>query len=85
MLLGTILICAFDPQFTLSEVLVEVTSALATVGSSVGITAQLSQASQLVIIGLMFMGRLGTVTIANLLITGKEPKAHYSEENILIG
>ncbi|WP_323088990.1 TrkH family potassium uptake protein [Allobaculum sp. JKK-2023] len=84
-LLGTILICAFDPQFTLAEVLVEVTSALATVGSSIGITAQLSEASELVIIALMFMGRLGTVTIANLLITGKEPKAHYSEESILIG
>lgn len=84
-LVGTILICAFDPQFALGDVLVEVTSAFATVGSSVGITAELSLASEIVIILIMFIGRLGTVTIVNLLVTGQEPKAHYSEESVLIG
>lgn len=84
-LVGTILVCAFDPQFALGDVLVEVTSAFATVGSSVGITPSLSPASELVIILTMFIGRVGTVTIVNLLVTGQEPKAHYSEESILIG
>ncbi len=84
-LIGTILVCAFDPQFALGDVLVEVTSAFATVGSSVGITPSLSPASELVIILTMFIGRVGTVTIVNLLVTGQEPKAHYSEESILIG
>ncbi|MBF0579640.1 H(+)-transporting ATPase [Erysipelotrichaceae bacterium RD49] len=84
-LVGTILVCAFDPQFALGDVLVEVTSAFATVGSSMGITPSLSPASELVIILTMFIGRVGTVTIVNLLVTGQEPKAHYSEESILIG
>ena len=42
----------------------EVVSALGTVGLSTGVTALLSPASRILIIGLMFLGRLGPLTIA---------------------
>lgn len=82
---ATTLVCAFEPQFTMSEVFVEVVSAVATVGSSCGITSMLSAPSKAVIMICMFIGRLGPVTIANLLVKGREPQARYTEENVLIG
>lgn len=82
---ATTLICVFEPQFLLSEVFVEVVSAVATVGSSCGITPLLSAPSKAVIMVCMFIGRLGPVTIANLLVNGYEPQAQYTEENVLIG
>lgn len=84
-LVSTILVCMAEPGCTLGEVLVEVTSAFATVGSSVGITSSLGNFSRWIIILDMFIGRLGTITIANLLVTRKEKLAHFTEENVLIG
>ncbi|WP_461023318.1 TrkH family potassium uptake protein [Thalassiella azotivora] len=51
-------------RYTLDEVLFEVVSAFATVGLSTGITADLPTAHQLVLVVLMFVGRLGPVTFA---------------------
>ena len=45
------------------QVLFEVISALATVGLSTGITAQLGPAHQLLLAVLMFIGRLGPLTL----------------------
>ncbi len=49
------------------EVLFEVTSAFATVGLSTGITADLPTSAQLVLIALMFLGRLGPITLVSAL------------------
>jgi Trk-type K+ transport system membrane component len=54
-------------RFSLDEVLFEVTSAFATVGLSTGITAELPTAGQLMLVALMFIGRLGPVTLASAL------------------
>lgn len=54
-------------RFSLGEVLFEVTSAFATVGLSTGITADLSAASQVVLALLMFLGRLGPITLVSAL------------------
>lgn len=54
-------------DFSLSQVLFEVTSAFGTVGLSTGITASLDPASQLVIIVCMISGRLGPITVATAL------------------
>nr|WP_226985991.1 potassium transporter TrkG [Brachybacterium sp. FME24] len=51
-------------EFSLDEILFEVVSAFATVGLSTGITADLPGAAQLVLIALMFIGRLGPITAA---------------------
>lgn len=48
----------------LDKVLFEVVSAFATVGMSTGITASLPPTAQLILIGLMFVGRVGTITVA---------------------
>ncbi|WP_232820245.1 TrkH family potassium uptake protein [Brachybacterium sp. YJGR34] len=51
-------------DFSLDQVLFEVVSAFGTVGLSTGITADLPTSAQLVIIVLMFIGRLGPITAA---------------------
>lgn len=51
-------------DFSLDEILFEVVSAFATVGLSTGITADLPAGAQLVLIALMFIGRLGPITAA---------------------
>ncbi len=82
---ATTLLCVLEPQIDLSAILIEVVSAFATVGSSCGITSSLCGLSKGVLMICMFIGRLGPVTIANLLVTGNEPHARYTEENVLIG
>ncbi len=50
-------------NFTLMEILYECSSALSTVGMSLGMTNMLSPLSKLVICILMFIGRIGVITI----------------------
>lgn len=54
-------------DFALDEILFEVVSAFGTVGMSTGITAALPPAGQLVLVLLMFIGRLGPITFASAL------------------
>ncbi len=54
-------------EHALTDVLFEVTSAFATVGLSTGITADLPGAAQLLLVMLMFVGRLGPITFASAL------------------
>ena len=60
---GCMVLAAAEP-FSLTEILLEVVSAVATVGLSAGITASLSAVSQVTLILLMFAGRLGVMTLA---------------------
>jgi trk system potassium uptake protein TrkH len=73
--------------FSLSESLFEVVSAYSTTGLSLGITPALNNIGRWIIIGMMFCGRLGSVTIMVALL-GREPRGklvEYPEEPILIG
>lgn len=64
----------------------EAVSAFATVGLSLGITAKLSALGKLIIISLMFVGRVGLLTIAFAFIRrARENAVRYSEERIMIG
>ena len=47
--------------------LFEVVSAFATVGLSTGVTADLPSGAQLILVGLMFLGRLGPITLVSAL------------------
>ena len=68
------------------DLLFETISAFSTVGLSTGITADLPAAGQLVIIMLMFVGRVGTITVATALALGGEPRPYrYPEENPIVG
>lgn len=84
-IVGTYLLCVFEPDITMTQALVEVTSAFATVGSTTGITPSICFASKVLLIIVMFIGRLGPVTIACLLMTKDESSVKYTEENVMIG
>lgn len=64
----------------------EAISAFATVGLSLGVTPQLGVSGKIVIILLMFVGRVGLLTIA-FTIAGRtrSDAVEYGEENIMIG
>ena len=64
---GATLLLMEISRFGLADVLFEVTSAFATVGLSTGITADLPVAGQLLLVGLMFLGRLGPITLVSAL------------------
>jgi trk system potassium uptake protein TrkH len=70
---GVVAVClaaavlALTEPFALVDILFESVSAFATVGLSTGITGGLSIAGRLVIIGLMFIGRLGPLTLFSAL------------------
>jgi trk system potassium uptake protein TrkH len=65
---GPSLVIAMTSPFTLDQILYEVVSAFATVGLSTGITADLAPTHQLILVALMFTGRLGPVTFASALV-----------------
>ena len=68
------------------KVLFEVVSAFATVGLSTGITAEFAPAAQLILIMLMFVGRVGIVTLAVALATNQLRRNYrYPEEKPIVG
>jgi trk system potassium uptake protein len=67
-------------------VLFEIISAFATVGLSTGITAQLPPGGQLLLVALMFIGRVGIVTLAvALALSPGRRTVRYPEEKPLVG
>ncbi len=70
-------------HFSLESSLFEVISALGTVGLSLGATTQLGFTGKLIIILLMFLGRVGPASLAlAILQKQKEVKIKYPEEEI---
>ncbi len=70
----------------LDDILFECISAFSTVGLSTGITADLPPSGQLVIVALMFVGRVGTITVATALALGRRERPYrYAEENPIVG
>ncbi|WP_439486599.1 TrkH family potassium uptake protein [Blastomonas fulva] len=70
----------------LEDVLFETISAFATVGMSTGITAKLPPDALTVLALLMFVGRVGTITVATALALGTRGRLfRYPEENPIVG
>lgn len=68
------------------DALFECTSAFATVGLSTGVTPGLPADAQIVLIGLMFLGRVGTITAASAFVLRRRvPRYHLPEEQPIIG
>lgn len=68
------------------QVIFEVISAFATVGLSTGITADLPPSSQLMLTVLMYVGRVGTITLAASLALGERRMPfRYPEEHPIVG
>ncbi|MCW2667786.1 MAG: ATPase [Frankiales bacterium] len=73
-------------EFTLDEVLFEVISAASTTGLSTGITDDVGTPGQLLLAALMFLGRLGPITLASALALRSRPKLYdLPEERPIIG
>ncbi len=69
-----------------AQVIFEVIAAFGSAGLSTGITAQLPVSGQLLLTVLMFIGRVGTITIATSLILGERRMPYrYPEENPIVG
>ncbi|HOC69044.1 MAG TPA: potassium transporter TrkG [Candidatus Hydrogenedentes bacterium] len=68
------------------DVLFETVSAFGTVGLSTGLTSELSSAGRIVIMILMFIGRLGPLTVTYAMLpTHARVNYKYAEERIMIG
>lgn len=82
---ATVLLLTLTDQ-RLALVLFEATSAFGTVGLSAGITASLNVPAQAVIIALMFLGRLGPITLVSALaLRERRRRFSYPEGAPLIG
>ncbi|GGK32885.1 ktr system potassium uptake protein D [Caldalkalibacillus thermarum] len=70
----------------LVAIIFEVSSAFGTCGLSMGITADLSPFSQLILMVLMFIGRIGLVVLLfSMKKTETKQRYHYPKERIIIG
>lgn len=84
-LVGTLLGTVFEPDIGVMDIFFEVVSAFGTVGLSTGITGGLTAPTKIMTILIMFIGRLGPLTIASMWNFKRDERAVYPEENLLIG
>ena len=84
--MGVILLCLSEP-FPFMKLLFEAVSAATTTGLSLGITSDLSPFGKSVIIGLMFLGRVGPLALLGALIfTGKSGRPYsLAHEDVMLG
>lgn len=84
---GSGIILSVTNGLPFGDCLYETVSAIATVGLSTGITASLNVVSKLILIVLMFFGRVGilTISLGFLLSNQAEERYSYAEAKVLIG
>jgi len=84
--LGSFLLSLTDSHIALDRLVFEQVSAFCTVGLSTGITSELSQGGQIIIMFSMFIGRIGTLTLAFALSNRKESNDYkYPKTNVMVG
>ncbi len=85
---GIVVMASIEPDKPFIDIMYEATSAIATVGLTADLTPNLSRASQIVLIIMMYIGRIGPMSIAlffgNFSKTSKK-KYELPTENIMIG
>ncbi|MFD1039037.1 TrkH family potassium uptake protein [Virgibacillus byunsanensis] len=83
---SSVLIISVVEPFTISQIIFEVTSAFGTVGLSLGITSELTTFSKIVLMFLMFIGRVGIITFLFMFKDNKKSgKYHFPKEKMIIG
>ncbi|WP_341828720.1 TrkH family potassium uptake protein [Trueperella pyogenes] len=83
---ATFMIMKLAPQFSTDHILFEATSAFGTVGLSTGITPNLPRSAQLILVVLMFAGRVGPLALATTLAGRSTNRLYkYPEERPAIG
>ncbi|MGZ7460131.1 TrkH family potassium uptake protein [Pseudomonas sp. Ma2-10] len=83
--LGTLFLLRVT-DFPTDQIIFEVISAFGTVGLSTGITAELPESGQLMLTLMMYIGRVGTITLAASLALGAHRMPYrYPEEHPIVG
>lgn len=84
-LTATLIIGSYE-NYTLMEILFEVVSAIGTVGLSLGLTGTCAVATKIIIIMLMYIGRLGALTLFDLLLKdANDTIVEKPEGKVLVG
>ena len=83
--LGTFFMCILEPGIPFEDILFEITSAFGTVGLSTGITPGLSSLSKLLEVLVMYIGRLGPLTVVTIWVFKPTKSVSYAEGSISIG
>jgi trk system potassium uptake protein len=77
---------ALSPHIPPRDAMFEAVSAFATVGLSTGVTAKFTDPGKYLIIFLMFVGRVGPITLFAALASRRRPVYyHYPKEDVLVG
>ncbi len=81
----SMLLVAFEPDMPVKGLLFEASSALFTVGSSLGVTAELSEASKITLCTAMFLGRVGIISLlVGVSGSQKDLPVRFPDDSIII-
>lgn len=85
-LISAMVLLLTEPNASPVEIIFEITSAFGTCGMSLGITEDLSSTGKLVVMALMFIGRVGLISFLFTIGGKTDPtKFHYPKERVIIG
>ena len=84
--LGTFWLILITEHVAFYEALFEVTSAFSTAGLSVGLAASLPAEGQLLLVALMYVGRIGPLTLGSAIALNTRRRLYrYPEERPIVG
>jgi len=82
----SVFLLSITEDFTFTEIFFEVASAFGTCGLSMGVTPDLSNFGKILIMLLMFIGRVGILNFIFIIgKKGKDVNYHYPKERLIIG
>ncbi|MGE7624833.1 TrkH family potassium uptake protein [Viridibacillus sp. NPDC096237] len=85
-IVATMILLITEPEATLTQIVFEITSAFGTCGMSLGLTEHLSPVGKVIMILLMFIGRVGLISfLYSLGGKANRTKYHYPKERVIIG
>jgi trk system potassium uptake protein TrkH len=84
-MMGFMSLLILEPEHDFLDLLFEAVSAACTVGLSRGVTEELQPASLIILMLLMFAGRLGPLTLAYFIATPKKSRIKHPPSEIQIG